>query len=102
MKSCVYSIVTIPAFFTKLPTRLYYKNGREIARSCDGHISLLPSYHSKCELTRAQGFRYWEKHFPDRSRYTLPQVLQEAVDKPSHSFGQYVSKQDGALIGYEG
>lgn len=94
--------MTVPALFSEFPTRIYYKNGREIGRSSNGAIYLYPSCSSDCELTRAQGFRYWKRHFGHRSYYALPQALQDAIDKPCRSFGQYVSKRDGALIGYEG
>lgn len=102
MTTCAYSVETIPALFTDLPTRIYYKDSRAVGMSYEGAVSLLPSYSSTCELTRAQGYRYWEKHFSNRNYYSLPLILQEAIDKPSRSFGQYVSKKDGALIGYEG
>lgn len=33
------------------------------------------------ELSRAQGYRYWKRHFPDKPCWLLPQILQDAIDK---------------------
>jgi len=97
-----YTIDTAPTFFGDGIVRDYWKDGQLIGHTIGGTTRLLPRNHHKCYLTRAKGFRYWKKHFPERPWYLLPSELADAVEKPPRSFGQYASKKDGALIGYEG
>ena len=52
-------------------------------------------------LSRAQGYKYWKKYFPDRYYYTLPDALAEAIAEPCKSWGYYTDK-NGELVGYEG
>ena len=81
--------------------RYYYRDGRLYGESGCYGLRLFPAPVSKVELTRAQGYRYWAKHFPDRACYTLPEALQEAIDRPPVSSGYYVD-HSGELVGYEG
>ena len=62
--------------------RVYYKNGRAIARSDEKGLkfeSCLP-FKAPIVMTRSQGYRYWEKHFPNRVCYDLPELVAAAVD----------------------
>lgn len=52
-------------------------------------------------LTRAKGYRYWWKHFPDRYCWSLPQELQDALDMAPATRGYFVDR-NGQLCGYEG
>lgn len=56
---------------------------------------------SSVELTRAQGFKYWERHFSDRVCWSLPQPLQAALDREPRTIGEYTDRR-GERIGYEG
>lgn len=81
----------------------YYKNGRLCAfDNGDGRgIQLVPMAKSSIELTRAQGYRYWAQHFPGRTCYSLPALLEEAVDREPQSYGSFVTR-NGERIGYIG
>ena len=62
--------------------RVYWKNGRVIARSDKGRLKFesgLP-FKTPVVMTRSQGYRYWEKHFPNRICYSLPRLIEAAVD----------------------
>ena len=80
---------------------MYYKDGRCIGMKVDGEILLYSKPSSTVDISRAQAYRYWVKHFPDRPYYTLPLVLALAVNKPTRSRGVFVNKR-GEYIGYEG
>ena len=62
--------------------RIYYKNGRIIARSDAEGLRFESGLPSKAPvvMTRSQGYRYWEKHFPNRVCYDLPALIEAAVD----------------------
>lgn len=86
--------------------RAYHKKGKVIGIWTAASQSLKLVHRpeqpiDRVEITRAQAYRYWEKHFDKRSVYSLPKLLQEAVDKPCKSNGTYI-KKDGQLAGYEG
>lgn len=81
----------------------FYKNSELIATREDGEfIKLLqhkgPSYDT---LTRAKGYRYWERHFKERYYWALPDLLQDAIDMPSATSGYFIDRH-GELHGYEG
>lgn len=62
--------------------RVYRKNGRVIARSDEEGLrfeSGLP-FKTPVVMTRSQGYRYWERHFPNRICYDLPELVAAAVD----------------------
>lgn len=85
-----------------------YRNGSKIACAhyTDGKrdwvIWLNKSSSEPIELTRAQGFKYWRKHFANRPCYSLPKELAEATDRDFRSSGVFYSKKRGEVIGYMG
>ena len=87
----------------------YYRDGVHIGyRRFDGPLQLsnrrryeLRSSGNPCELTRAQGYRYWLKHFPGRCCFDLPPLLLEATAKPCQTYGNYVNR-NGERVGYAG
>lgn len=99
-----YRIVeTQDLFFGSGVHREYYKEGRLIAVSnCDGIRYFGSVVVSGCDLSRAQGYRYWEKYFSGCIDISLPAPLQVALDKPCVSYGEYYDKKTGELIGWEG
>ena len=82
-------------------TTSFYKDGHIVARKRDGVLRLCHSAQEPVEITRAQGFRYWGRHFPLRACWDLPEALAAAVGKDCRSFGTYVRK-DGEVVGYAG
>jgi len=91
-------------FFENCPHVLYYKNGELFGSRIHGEfVPARPQFPaiSHIELTRAQGFKYWEKYFPNRTVWELPLPLQEAIDRDCVSFGEFVDK-NGELVGYAG
>lgn len=69
----------------------FLKDGVTIARKPEGEaISLTLASNgyikipSAVRMTRAQGFRYWTRHFPNRSMWELPEIMQEAVCLDPH------------------
>ena len=86
-----YSKTSYPNLFGDGNWTNYYKGSKLIAtRDGNGPIKLTnhhgPAYDT---LTRAKGYRYWEKHFPDRYYWDLPQELQDAVDMESATSGEF-------------
>lgn len=85
-----------------------YRNGRQI---CLAHytpegkrdrVQWFKLCSDPIELTRAQGFKYWERHFPDRICYSLPTALAEAIDRDFRSEGTFYSKKYRQMMGYAG
>lgn len=95
-------------FFQNGYYKNFLRNGVVIATAHytpDGkrdRLEWLKTCSAPVELTRAQGFRYWSKYFPDRTCYSLPEVLEEAINKPCTSEGVFYSKKYNELIGYAG
>lgn len=63
----------------------YWKNGHAFAAFTQDGLywrreSMVMPDEPCVILTRAQGFRYWQKHFPRRPWWTLPAALQLAVN----------------------
>lgn len=79
----------------------FFKNAELIATRDGGKIELIPKYAHPIELTRAQGFRYWKRHFPERACYSLPALLEEATNAEPRSFGTFFTR-DGEKVGYIG
>lgn len=81
----------------------YYKEGKLIATRIEGGKLELANQHGpKYDLlTRAKGYRYWEKHFPERYCWSLPEMLQEALDMEPASRGWFIDR-NGEVCGYEG
>ena len=98
-----YTKTSYPNIFTNGEWTNYYKNGKLIAtRDGNGKIELLHHHGSAYDaLTRAKGYRYWWKHFPDRYCWSLPQDLQDALDMAPATRGYFVDR-NGHLCGYEG
>ena len=55
-----------------------------------------------CDLTRAKGYRYWEKYFKDKYVWQLPIELQNAVNMECESIGVFYSKKRKEYICYAG
>lgn len=82
----------------------YYKDGKRVGTrlTSESHITLVPSGEEHfAPLTRAKAYRYWAKHFPNRSYWTLPELLADALELPCRSFGTFVDR-NGETVGYEG
>lgn len=82
--------------------KAYHKRGYEVARFTPQEgLQLKKRTAAACELSRAQAYRYWAKHFPSHAVFNLPQALQVAIDKPCTAHGIYITK-DGKRVAYEG
>lgn len=79
----------------------FFKNGKLAAIRLNGQLAIVPKYTAPIELTRAQGFRYWKRHFPERTCYDLPALLEEATNAEPRSFGTFFTR-DGEEVGYIG
>lgn len=81
----------------------FYKDGYLIAtRDSKGwhrYPNKLKGY--GCSLTRAQGYRYWQRHFPGLPCWLLPEPLEEATDLEPEYKGEYTDKS-GEVIGVFG
>lgn len=98
-----YTIERFVNIFTDEPVSIFYHKGVEIAVRTDGVWNRYkPDIKAGCEWTRAKGFRYWKKYYPDRRYDDLPEELQRAIDMKPRAWGRYTSKKDGAYIGFEG
>lgn len=69
----------------------------------DGKLDRVYWYkdYAPIELSRAQGYKYWKKYFPECMVYYLPKVLQEAIKKEPVAYG-YFTRKDHTVCGYEG
>lgn len=92
----------INLFDDSTPVTDYYKDGELIGYRDKNGIHLY-GWHGPAHdpLTRAKGYRYWGKHFPDRYCWSLPELLQDALDMAPASRGVFVDRS-GRLCGYEG
>lgn len=98
----MYTKIVFDIFFEENPFTVYYKNGEAIAIKDENGLRLEKARGEQYDpLTRAKGYRYWEKHFPDQYCWTLPQELQDALDMPPATSGVFIDK-NGELMGYEG
>ena len=98
-----YTKTSYPNLFGDGAWTNYYKNSKLIAtRDASGPITLTYHHGPKYDtLTRAKGYRYWEKHFSGRYYWDLPQELQDALDMAPATRGYFVDR-NGHLCGYEG
>ena len=88
--------------FTGIMVTEFFRDGHYIGHRDEGQpIVLEPHFNDNIELTRAQGFKYWKRHFSNRSCYTIPEALAQAIERTPKSFGYYFNKY-GKLCGYEG
>ena len=81
----------------------FNRDGQLIGRVINNKVQRIrwETYRQPVELTRAQGYKYWKRYFPNRLIWDLPEALQEAIESESRSYGTYVNRQ-GEVIGYEG
>lgn len=98
--------------FSRGNRTFFYKNDRLIACRDNGekiHILWTEYEYMWAHLfdaykyntyRQACGWRYWRKHFPNRSYYSLPAEIVELLDLECDTFGTYVNKT-GELIAYE-
>lgn len=77
----------------------FYKNGQVYAwHEEDGSWAFIHPGKAPVCLTRSQGFRYWEKHFPGRACYTLPPLLEAAVAIAPEAEAYTCVYEQGGLI----
>ena len=84
----------------------FFRNGKHIAYAhytAEGKRDYFHYYKESnpVVLTRAKGYRYWEKYFPNRYFWSLPEELQFAIDLPCGSSGVFYDA-NGELCGYSG
>lgn len=80
----------------------YYKNGKYIGARYYNGVTLVKPHSEPCEISRAQAFKYWERHFSGLPCWLLPKPLEDALDKPVKSNGVYWSKRRREYVGYSG
>lgn len=99
----MYNIVRISDHFFDNSTIIdFYRDGKLVATRIDHEpIRLIPQYSEPIELTQAQGFKYWSRHFSGRTCWDIPQALQDALNRPSKTKGSYIDR-NGEQIAYEG
>lgn len=83
------------------PSKMYSKNGVPWGTSSANGTFLIGHINHRAPLTRAQGFKYWEKHFKDKYIFELPKELQKAIELEPTSHGCYMDR-NGHLVGYSG
>ena len=68
--------------FNRIPYTVFYKDGCKIAerRSNEKSFQWKERAATPVIITRNQAFRYWEKYFPGRSCYDLPEILEKATE----------------------
>lgn len=79
----------------------YYKDGVRIAeRGEDNRLVLVPEYHAPVAMTRSQAFRYWIKHFPRRTFWELPPLMEAATCLDPHEEADlcYYQTKDGEVF----
>lgn len=94
------TVKTYNSFFEDVIIKEFHKNGALIGLSRNGKITRYATT-IRYELSRAQGYKYWERYFPNRLLWDLPEALQEAIDKEPTAYGEYTNKE-GETIGYIG
>lgn len=98
----MYTKETYLNLFTGAPWTNYYKNGKLIATRSKGKLEMKPQSGPAFDpLTRAQGFRYWQKHFPGLPCWMLPPMLEEAIDLKATYRGEYIDR-NGERVGVFG
>lgn len=94
-----FTVKSFYSLFVDSPSKNYYKNGELWAVSHNGNLFLIGRRHYQAPLTRAQGFKYWKRHFPNWFYFDLPELLQEAIDRPTERYGTYIDR-NGEVVGY--
>ena len=90
------------SFFTGKMHKNFYRNGQVIGWANGQEVRRNPEVRTEDEISRAQAFRYWDRNFKGRYCWTLPELLQEALDKPSKTYGSYWNERLQEVVGYEG
>lgn len=95
----MYTKVTTPALFLDGNFVRVYKDGnlRGYKTPSCPIFTLVNTTTSDVNISRAQAYRYWEKHFADLPCYCLPEVLQEALEKVPTYEGYYFDRK-GELV----
>ena len=88
--------------FTRETYKSYYRDGQLIGYANGREVHRNPETRAENEITRAQAYRYWKHNFKDRCCWTLPEPLQEALDKPVKTYGSYWNERLQEEVGYEG
>lgn len=94
-------VVRTNLFFPSESYTQFLKNGVVVAVRYKGELKLSPKYPEPIRLTRAQGYKYWTRHFIDRPYWRLPKALEEAIFEEPRYFGTYIDR-NGELVGTEG
>ena len=97
-------IVRSGVFWDEEETKEFWKDGRCVMIiTYDKQKHYYPRPRCKYQpLFRSQGYKYWKKYFPNRACYTLPEILQEAIDREPRTEGRFYSEKYGEYIGYIG
>ena len=93
--------ITVDLFFGTPNYTEFFKNGKLIAIR-RGDAWTMVGHVSKVELTRAQGYKYWERYCPNRIDWSLPQPLQDALEREPRTSGVFFDRRRGEWCGYEG
>lgn len=80
----------------------FWRDGCLIGYAIGQEVRRYPEVRTEDEISRAQAFRYWKRNFKGRYCWTLPELLQEALDKSSKTYGSYWNKRLQEVVGYEG
>lgn len=95
------TVKTYESIFRKGTTKEYRKDDVLIGWSDNGEVTRYKVTTVPYELSRAQGYKYWERYFPNRLVWDLPEALQEAIEKEPTAYGEYTNR-NGETIGYIG
>ena len=80
----------------------FKRNGELVAQAWNGKIEMnSKAWNKATKLSRAQGYKYWKRYFPNRLCWDLPEALQEAIESEATTYGTYTNRH-GEIIGYEG
>ena len=89
------------SFFEDATVKDFRRDGVLIGEAIGEEITRYPTTTIPYELSRAQGYKYWKKHFKNRLIWDLPEALQEAINKEPTAYGEYTNRE-GEVIGYIG
>lgn len=95
------TVKTYKSFFSDGVVKYFYRDGELIGRAEDSKVTKHSTFGTFHELSRAQGYRYWNQHFPNRLFLDLPEALQEAIEKEPTTYGEYTNR-NGEIIEYIG
>lgn len=95
------TVKTHESFFGDGMVKNFYRDDQLIGWAEDGKVARYSTFGTFHELSRAQGYKYWKKHFKNRLIWDLPEALQEAINKEPTAYGEYTNRE-GEVIGYIG